>query len=283
MGADQVLSWDVITADGEYRTANAKENPDLYWALKGGGPSTFAVVVSVTVKTLPEVPAAGTIINLNTTIGTTNDQIWKAFGKLHSMSNAFVDNGMFGYFELQNGHLHVQPLLGPRMNAAKLKSITKPLFDYMDAEKIPYDTVTKEFPTFFELYIDMFEDEVAGGNAVVGGRMFTKRDIEEFNPAIVESYKVAVQPTEQQMGFSVGHIVNPGYGNPDADNAINSKWRNASCFTVNNVLMNGDESWETKKKYEDILTHVTDEAMRKAAPYSGVYVNEVSYVFPRSS
>jgi hypothetical protein len=37
MGADNVLSFDAITAKGEYVTANAAENPDLFWALKGGG------------------------------------------------------------------------------------------------------------------------------------------------------------------------------------------------------------------------------------------------------
>lgn len=47
MGADNVLSLDAITAEGEYVTANAEENPDLYWALKGGGPGTFAVVTPV--------------------------------------------------------------------------------------------------------------------------------------------------------------------------------------------------------------------------------------------
>ena len=57
-GADQALSFEAITADGDYVTANAQENPDLFWALRGGGPSTFAVLISVTVKTFPEVPSA---------------------------------------------------------------------------------------------------------------------------------------------------------------------------------------------------------------------------------
>ncbi|KAF2200040.1 FAD-binding domain-containing protein, partial [Delitschia confertaspora ATCC 74209] len=274
MAADQVLSFDVITADGKYRTANAAENPDLYWALKGGGPSTFAAVVSVTVKTFPEVKAAAAILNINSTLQATDDQMWDAFKKFHSMSNTFADNGMFVYFEIQPGRFHIQPFVGPRMDAAKLNSFIKPLKDYLDAKKIPYDTVTKEFPTFWEMYIDMFEDEFAGGNAAVGGRLFTTRDIAEHNDAIVESYKIAVKPTEKFMGFTIGHMVNPGYGNPNADNPINSKWRNASSFVINNVLLNGDESWAVRQEAADVVTNVVDEAMRKAAPYSGAYVNE---------
>lgn len=34
---DNLLSADIITADGRMLTANAYENPDLFWAVRGGG------------------------------------------------------------------------------------------------------------------------------------------------------------------------------------------------------------------------------------------------------
>ena len=60
--ADNVLSFDVITASGQFTTANAAQNPDLFWALKGGGPASFAVILSVTMKTFPDVKSAGAIL-----------------------------------------------------------------------------------------------------------------------------------------------------------------------------------------------------------------------------
>src|SRR4029453_13916034 len=35
--ADNLMSVDIVTADGELRLASEKENPHLFWALRGGG------------------------------------------------------------------------------------------------------------------------------------------------------------------------------------------------------------------------------------------------------
>src|SRR5947208_349612 len=51
-----LLEAEVVTADGKIRIANVCTNPDLFWALKGGGGGTFGVVSKMTVRThdLPE-------------------------------------------------------------------------------------------------------------------------------------------------------------------------------------------------------------------------------------
>jgi FAD/FMN-containing dehydrogenase len=54
--ASSLLEAEVVTADGAVRIANAHTNPDLFWALKGGGGGTFGVVTRMTLRThaLPE-------------------------------------------------------------------------------------------------------------------------------------------------------------------------------------------------------------------------------------
>lgn len=56
LAAGSLLEAEVVTADGKIRIANACTNPDLFWALKGGGGGTFGVVTKLTVAThdLPE-------------------------------------------------------------------------------------------------------------------------------------------------------------------------------------------------------------------------------------
>lgn len=54
--AGSLLEAEVVTADGQVRVVNACRDPDLFWAIKGGGGGTFGVVTKVAMKTyeLPE-------------------------------------------------------------------------------------------------------------------------------------------------------------------------------------------------------------------------------------
>jgi FAD/FMN-containing dehydrogenase len=52
---DNLLSVDLVTADGELVTANAEENPDLFWGVRGGG-GNFGIVTSFEYRLHPVGP-----------------------------------------------------------------------------------------------------------------------------------------------------------------------------------------------------------------------------------
>jgi FAD/FMN-containing dehydrogenase len=55
LSIDNLLSVDIVTADGQLRRASAKENEDLFWAVRGAG-SNFGVVTSFEFQAHPVGP-----------------------------------------------------------------------------------------------------------------------------------------------------------------------------------------------------------------------------------
>lgn len=50
---DRLVSARIVTPDGLLRTVSATSNPDLFWALRGGGGGNFGIVTSFTFQTAP--------------------------------------------------------------------------------------------------------------------------------------------------------------------------------------------------------------------------------------
>jgi FAD/FMN-containing dehydrogenase len=58
---DNLISADVVTADGTFRQASATNNPDLFWALRGGG-GNFGVVTSLEYRLHPVSQVLGGLV-----------------------------------------------------------------------------------------------------------------------------------------------------------------------------------------------------------------------------
>ena len=52
LACDNLVSAEVVTADGQIRTANADTNQDLFWAIRGGG-GNFGIVTSLELRLHP--------------------------------------------------------------------------------------------------------------------------------------------------------------------------------------------------------------------------------------
>ena len=55
---DNLLSCEVVTAEGKIVTASADEHADLFWALRGGG-GNFGIVTSFLYRTASRLDRAG--------------------------------------------------------------------------------------------------------------------------------------------------------------------------------------------------------------------------------
>src|SRR5215467_7449308 len=128
--AASLLEAEVVTADGQIRIANACTNPDLFWALKGGGGSTFGVVSKLTVR-LHDLPEYfGTA---NFTIKASSDE---AFRRLVRQFVSFYAEHIFNHRWGEQAHVNADNTLEISMLAwgldhAQSKQAWQPFLDWV--------------------------------------------------------------------------------------------------------------------------------------------------------
>ncbi|KAK3680909.1 hypothetical protein B0T22DRAFT_474350 [Podospora appendiculata] len=274
--ADNVLAFEVITASGLYAVANEVENADLFYALKGGGPASYAVILTVTMKTFPDQRASGATLYINSTHTTDADVWWNGTAAFHKYANHFVDNGLYVYYEMFPQSLRVRPFVAIEKTAAQLQALVQPMLNELDAQHIPYEFAVKEFPTFFDLYNDLFEGENAGDSAISGGWMLNHADMDPARtPLVMDAMKKVFTPARPStFSFMIGHLFNPGYNVPVSNSATNPAWRNATDFIITNIIVPVGVDAGFKAYLQDVLTNDIDEALRSVSSSDCTYVNE---------
>lgn len=98
MAADQVLAMEVVLPKGNFVTASPSQNPDLFWALRGGGGSIYGVVTPTTVKAYPDVKVTSSNFSFKTGESITHDNFWKG---IRAYFDYFIQNanaGIYAYF-----------------------------------------------------------------------------------------------------------------------------------------------------------------------------------------
>jgi hypothetical protein len=273
--ADTALEFKVITADGVLKTANSKTNSDLFWALRGGGPAAFAVIVEATYKTFVDKASSGVNLELNVADSTL---FWEAVRIFHGYSTRFVDAGLYVYYELGIGGniLRVHPFVGIGKTPAELNAVLKPMFDELDTLGVAYTTSSANYPTFYALFQAMFEAETAGTSGLTGGWTIGRKDVEQNHTAIIDAFKTVTAAGS----FMVGHMWSAGHGLPQNEwgsSAVNPRFRNVVDKLITIVPIDGNAPLADKAAAQQKLTYVVDGALRAAAPNGCAYINEVSF------
>jgi len=126
--AASLLEAEVVTADGDVKIANACSNPDLFWALKGGG-GGFGVVTRVTLRTHPLPEFLGGVF---ATIKAASDD---AYRRLIAKTVEFYAEALFNphwgeEIRIGRGYVMISMVL-QGLTQQEAEAIWRPFFDWV--------------------------------------------------------------------------------------------------------------------------------------------------------
>jgi len=123
---DNVLEIKIVTSDGNHVIANAYQNKDLFWALRGGGGGTWGVVTSVSYKTHPPTSFSGVLLSVNST---NVDSSHKLFTEIIRLTPSLVEQGYGGYGGVSIKSLQFS-VISPNVTAEQTIATFSPLFEF---------------------------------------------------------------------------------------------------------------------------------------------------------
>ncbi|KAI1393001.1 FAD-binding domain-containing protein [Hypoxylon trugodes] len=269
LAADQVLSWEVVTASGDLVTASTSENKDLYWALRGGGGGTYGIVVSVTVKAFPDTTfstAYMTVIN----DGTNTDGVYTALGTFLQSLPGLVDAGAWVVWVAAPFGWLVMPAMAADLQAKDLDVHLQPTKDKLDQLGIQYQYTSTDHPNFLAGYGSMTSTwNVSDHN--LGGRLIPRdlvRD-QESTDALVKAIRVI---SSQALISGVGINVANAISSPDEVSA-NPYFRKTLFSAVLGTPVNYTD-FAANKIQQDRVTNDLLPELEALTPNGGVYLNE---------
>lgn len=282
-GADQVLSFDVVTADGKFVTANSTSHPDLFWAMRGGGGSTFGVATSVTVKAHPEMTTTASRFSFTSKdIG--NETFWAGVRTYVDYFIPNADAGTYAYFLLLPNvatgifTFSMSPFFAPNKTLEQTQTLLQPWFTRLNDLGITFDPNITQFDSYYEAWRSSFPLEVVEKiNATTGSRMFPRANFETEakREELYQNLRKSSENNRVQVHFNI-KAVDPA----NADNAVNPAWRPNILFAQQAVR------WPVNATAAQILKIRQDfqtgdmQRWRDISPGAGSYLAEADRLEP---
>jgi hypothetical protein len=270
LSADQVLEWEVVTGTGAHVIANCKSHPNLYWALRGGGGSTFGVVVSMTVKAYPDTffsTAYATVLDN----GTNTDALWEAVGFFIETLPRLVDAGIYAVWVVAPFGFMLMPATAPDLHQNDLDELLQPFTEKLMTLGLQFDYKSWEKPTFIANY----QSQTSSWNVSdynLGGRLIPRSLIEENPKAFTKAIRfIASQTLMSGVTFNVAK----GVASPD-DVAVNPYFRQALVGVSIGTPVNYTD-WNVTMDGQDMITDVLVPKLAALTPRGGAYLNEADF------
>jgi FAD/FMN-containing dehydrogenase len=136
-GAANLLEAEVVTADGRVRTVNAWRDPELFFALRGGGGGTFGIVTRLTLKTHPLPKTVGAMFF---DVTAADDSAWREL--VHRMvdfyAEALFDPAWGEQIRFQTGRRMGVAMVCHGLSQQQIEGTWAPLIDWLKSRPKSY-------------------------------------------------------------------------------------------------------------------------------------------------
>lgn len=282
LAVDNALQFTVVLANGEVVVANDAQHTDLFWALRGGGPSTWGVVIDVTLHTYPG-PSKMTKL---TYLGQYNDTktFQTVLAKFIELQPQMSKDNFAGYFFSWYNTLAFG-YFGYDLNKTETVSKLTPFLNYSETVAGPSLINVTEFNSWGSFWKDTW---CPTGNCTSdGGKTSTLASrlipLETFSRS-TEFSKVFVETVDELAvtgNMVLGHLVAGGeVSRKHADSvAVNPAWRKALWHLVVTATPADNATATEKKASADRLSAINKKII-DFTPGSGSYMNEADFNEP---
>ncbi|XXH02223.1 hypothetical protein Hte_008591 [Hypoxylon texense] len=266
LAADQVLEWDVVTGKGELLTATPSQNPDLYWALSGGGGGTYGVVLSMTVKLHQDQPTAGATLFFTES----SNRYWDMIRVFLMNLPSIIDSGASVYFQFLPGNIFSLPqsyLLGGA--AQDFDRLFQPTLQALNQTGIPYEWSSHNFPGFQDAFHTLNPDmNISDVN--LGGRLIPRTLVSDNDSttSLVAAIKLILSHGGVIAANSMDFHRLPTY-----PNSVHPVWRETVFLAFLGTMYNQYNMTENIRDQQTI-TNVFDPALEVLTPRGAAYLNE---------
>ncbi|KAK4690368.1 hypothetical protein P7C71_g6404, partial [Lecanoromycetidae sp. Uapishka_2] len=296
LGADQVLEAQVVLASGRTVTASACENPDIFFAIRGGGPSSYGIIVETVVKAHPTNPVAAQIFGFAPLTQNDMPAFMDAISIIYQAYPSLSDSGFSGYGSwcvysptplvgnYSTGFIHTIANFGKTAAQAEaLFALTAVQLNKYNGTSLYMTTEYLSFPSYAEYYNKLSGIVTPVGQTAALGSRFLGRKALTSNVTALNIMLNATAGTPEQA--TSNNIVFVGGGQVFADAAdpysgVNPAWRKTY---VHNIVARGWASGSSNATVQgvyDDITNVKTQAMKDLAPDTGCYMNEADRFDP---
>ncbi|RFN47145.1 hypothetical protein FIE12Z_8601 [Fusarium flagelliforme] len=285
LAADQLLSAEIVTPDGRFVTADEKQNTDLFWAIRGGGPATWGVVVSMTVRVYPKMSFSGMTWSVMTKeAGISEDKLFKALEAYWRRFPEYSDKKSYGYsflFPMGNGSYlwTMNPWMIPNMPLPEFKKMVQPLLD--DWKELGVDPKPEFFQhdSFYPAWKTHFPAENAGSyTGRSGSRLIPRKNWDDSK--LLDKTIETLKGILKEDGVLIIYNINAEQTKETPANSANPAWRDANMFVITALNWKADDSEEEIARVNNKITFDIMERLKAVTPGGGGYGNEGDVMDP---